>query len=38
VTFSPDKQDNFRYLLLTPEQFGIEIETNRFGGMIECCG
>src|SRR5262245_45031123 len=27
VTFSPDKKDNFRYLLLTPEQFGIEIET-----------
>ena len=30
VTFSPDKQDNFRYLLLTPEQVGIEIEANRF--------
>src|SRR5262249_16891018 len=30
VTFSPDKQDNFRYLLLTPEQFGLEIETNRY--------
>src|SRR5215470_1297660 len=30
VTFSPDKQDNFRYLLQKPAQFGIEIETNRF--------
>ena len=30
VTFSPDKQDNFRYLLLKPAQFGIEIESNRF--------
>src|SRR5262245_21506917 len=28
VTFSPDKQDNFRYLLLRPEQFGFDIETN----------
>src|SRR5262249_9698671 len=34
VTFSPDKQDNFRYLLLTPEQFGIEIETNRFAWAV----
>src|SRR5262245_24881885 len=30
VTFSSDKQDNFRYLLLKPEQFGIAIESNRF--------
>jgi membrane protease YdiL (CAAX protease family) len=30
VTFSPDKQDNFRHLLLKPAQFGIEIESNRF--------
>src|SRR5262249_13959217 len=30
VTFSPDNQDNFRYLLLKPEQFGIVIETNMF--------
>src|SRR5262245_25617800 len=34
VTFSPDKQDNFRYLLLKPEQFGIEIETNRFAWAV----
>jgi membrane protease YdiL (CAAX protease family) len=34
VTFSPDKQDNFRYLLLTPEQVGIEIETNRFAWAV----
>src|SRR5262245_8908744 len=30
VTFSPDRQDNFRHLLLKPERVGIEIETNRF--------
>ena len=30
VTFSPDNQDTFRYLLLKPAQFGIEIETNRY--------
>ena len=30
VTFSPDKQDNFRYLLLKPEHFGLNIETNRY--------
>jgi len=30
VTFSPDKQDNFRYLLLKPKHFGFEIETNRY--------
>ena len=34
VTFSPDKQDNFRYLLLKPEQFGIAIETNRFAWAV----
>src|SRR5262245_48876303 len=34
VTFSPDKQDNFRYLLLRPEQFGIDIETNRFAWAV----
>src|SRR5262245_49216519 len=34
VTFSPDKQDNFRYLLLKPEQVGIEIETNRFAWAV----
>jgi membrane protease YdiL (CAAX protease family) len=34
VTFSPDKQNNFRYLLLTPEQFGIEIETNQFAWAV----
>src|SRR5262245_33730325 len=34
VTFSPDKQDNFRYLLLTPEQLGIEIETNRYAWAV----
>src|SRR5262245_7933433 len=34
VTFSPDKQDNFRYLLLKPEHFGIEIETNRFAWAV----
>jgi len=30
VTFSPEKQDCFRYLLLKPAQFGIGIETDRF--------
>jgi hypothetical protein len=30
VTFSPDKQDKFRYLLLRPEQFGFEVETNTY--------
>src|SRR5262245_51229152 len=34
VTFSPDKQDNFRYLLLKPEQLGIVIETNRFAWAV----
>jgi membrane protease YdiL (CAAX protease family) len=34
VTFSPDKQDNFRYLLLKPKQFGIEIQTNRFAWAV----
>src|SRR5262245_13855601 len=34
VTFSPDKQDNFRYLLLKPEHFGITIETNRFAWAV----
>src|SRR5215471_9682124 len=34
VTFSPDKQDNFRYLLLTPAQFRIEIETNQFAWAV----
>jgi len=34
VTFSPDKQDNFRYLLLTPEQLGIEITTNPFAWAV----
>jgi uncharacterized protein len=34
VTFSPDKQDNFRYLLLKPAHFGIEIETNRFAWAV----
>jgi membrane protease YdiL (CAAX protease family) len=34
VTFSPDKQDNFRHLLLKPEQVGIEIETNRFAWAV----
>jgi membrane protease YdiL (CAAX protease family) len=34
VTFSPDKQDNFRYLLLSPEQFGMNIETNRFAWAV----
>jgi membrane protease YdiL (CAAX protease family) len=34
VSFSPDKQDNFRYLLLKPEQFGITIETNRFAWAV----
>jgi membrane protease YdiL (CAAX protease family) len=34
VAFSPDRQDNFRYLLLTPEQVGIEIETNRFAWAV----
>src|SRR5262245_41465811 len=28
------KEDNFRYLLLKPEQFGIEIETNRFAWAV----
>src|SRR5262245_13498299 len=30
VTFSPDKQDNFRYLLLKPEHVGIEIAAFLF--------
>jgi len=30
VTFAPDTQDNFRYLLLKPEHLGIEITANRF--------
>jgi membrane protease YdiL (CAAX protease family) len=34
VTFSPDKQDNFRYLLLRPEQFGFAIETNKFAWAV----
>src|SRR5262245_46411805 len=34
VTFSPDKQDNFRYLLLKPEHFGITIETNRYAWAV----
>jgi CAAX protease family protein len=34
VTFSPDKQDNFRYLLLKPEHFGISIETNRYAWAV----
>ena len=34
VTFSPDQKDNFRYLLLTPEQFGIQIETNLFAWAV----
>jgi membrane protease YdiL (CAAX protease family) len=34
VKFSPDKQDSFRYLLLKPAQFGIEIETNRFAWAV----
>src|SRR5262249_45538269 len=34
VTFSPDKQDNFRYLLLKPKHFGIEIETSRYAWAV----
>jgi hypothetical protein len=34
VTFSPDKQDRFRYLLLKPEEFGFEIETNKFAWAV----
>src|SRR5262249_37190097 len=34
VTFSPDKQDNFRYLLLKPKHLGIEIATNRFAWAV----
>src|SRR5262245_48750977 len=34
VTFSPDKQDSFRHLLLKPAQFGIEIGTNRFAWAV----
>jgi membrane protease YdiL (CAAX protease family) len=34
VTFSPDKQDNFRYLLIKSEQFGIEIEKNQFAWAV----
>jgi membrane protease YdiL (CAAX protease family) len=34
VTFSPDKQDNFKYLLLSPEQLGIEIGTNQFAWAV----
>jgi membrane protease YdiL (CAAX protease family) len=34
VTFSPDKQDNFRYLLLRPEQFGIDIETYKYAWAV----
>jgi membrane protease YdiL (CAAX protease family) len=34
VTFAPDNQDNFRYLLLQPEQVGFEIETNRFAWAV----
>jgi membrane protease YdiL (CAAX protease family) len=34
VTFSPDKQDNFRYLLLKPEHFGIQFVSNRFARAV----
>ena len=35
VTFSPDKQDNFRHLLLLkPAHLGIEIGTNRFASAV----
>src|SRR5262245_41707276 len=34
VTFSPDSKDNFRFLLLKPEQLGIDIETNRYAWAV----
>src|SRR5262245_9179757 len=34
VTFAPDAKDNFRYLLLKPEQFGMTIETNRYAWAV----
>jgi len=34
VTFSPGKQDDFRYLLIKPEQFGIEIHNHRFAWAV----
>jgi membrane protease YdiL (CAAX protease family) len=34
VTFSPNEKDNFRYLLLKPKHFGIEIETNRYAWAV----
>src|SRR5262245_30964982 len=34
VTFSPDTPHNLRYLLLKPQQIGIEIQTNRFAWAV----
>jgi len=34
VTFAPDQQDNFRYLLVKPEHFGLEIATNRYAWAV----
>jgi membrane protease YdiL (CAAX protease family) len=34
VTFAPDKQDNFRFLLLKPEHLGIEIVTHRYAWAV----